>query len=128
MDGTGHKRRGHGEDAIYFAADKNRYIGAGLEPASARMGSACAGRSPAETKQEVRDKLKAIHAELDAGLQSAAGYTVRAAVEEWLEHGLSGRSARTVQLYRDGVRPLTEKLGARPLRKLSAAERPVGAC
>jgi hypothetical protein len=22
------RRRGHGEDAIYFAADKNRYIGA----------------------------------------------------------------------------------------------------
>jgi hypothetical protein len=30
------RRRGHGEDAIYFDADKNRYIGAislGLDPA-----------------------------------------------------------------------------------------------
>ena len=75
-----------------------------------------------KTKQEVRDKLKALHAELDAGVQSPAGYTVQAAVDAWLEHGLSGRSARTVQLYRDGVKPLTERLGAAPLRKLTAAD------
>jgi integrase len=43
-------------------------------------------------------------------------------VDAWLAHGLSGRSARTVQLDRDGVRPLTEKVGARPLTKLSAAD------
>ena len=27
MAATGAKRRGHGEDAIYFAAAKNRYVG-----------------------------------------------------------------------------------------------------
>jgi len=43
-------------------------------------------------------------------------------VEDWLEHRLSGRSARTVQLYRNGVRPLTDRIGARPLCKLSAAD------
>jgi integrase len=114
-------RRGHGEDAIYFAADKNRYIGAvslGFGPDGKRLRRKVSGK----TKQDVRDKLKAIHAELDAGLQSSAGYTVRAAVDDWLEHGLSGRSQRTVQLYRDGVRPLTDRIGARPLRKLSAAD------
>jgi len=115
------KRRGHGEDAIYFAADKNRYIGAvslGFGPDGKRLRRKVSGR----TKQEVRDKLKAIHAELDAGLQPSTGYTVQAAVDAWLEHGLSGRSARTIQLYRDGVKPLTEKVGARPLKKLSAAD------
>ena len=40
----------------------------------------------------------------------------------WPEHGLSGWSARTIQVHRDGVRPLTDRLGARPLRKLSAAD------
>jgi len=75
-----------------------------------------------KTKQEVREKLKAIHAELNVGLQSSAGYTVRMAMDDWLEHGLSGRSARTVQLYRNGVKPLTDGLGVRPLRKLSAAD------
>jgi hypothetical protein len=115
------RRRGHGEDAIYFAADKNRYIGAisvGFGPDGKRLRRKVSGK----TKQEVRDKLKALHAELDIGLQPAVGYTVQAAVDDWLEHGLSGRSARTIQLYRDGVRPLTDRLGNRPLRKLSAAD------
>jgi integrase len=115
------RRRGHGEDAIYFAADKNRYIGAvslGFGPDGRRLRRKVSGK----TKQEVRDKLKALRAELDVGLQPVAGYTVRAAVDAWLEQGLPGRSARTVQLYRDGVRPLTDRLGARPLRKLSAAD------
>jgi integrase len=115
------KRRGHGEDAIYFAAGKNRYIGAvsvGFGPDGKRLRRKVSGK----TKQEVRDKLKALHAELDFGLQPAAGYTVQAAVDDWLEHGLSGRSARTIQLYRDGVRPLADRLGNRPLRKLSAAD------
>src|ERR1039457_1491747 len=121
MEDASVRRRGHGEDAIYFAADKNRYIGAvsvGFGPDGKRLRRKVSGK----TKQEVRDKLRALHAELNVGLQPSAGYTVRVAVEDWLTHGLSGRSARTVQLYRDGVRPLTDRLGARPLRKLSAAD------
>ena len=82
----------------------------------------CVGRSRVRPSRRSEDKLKAIHAQLNVGLQSSAGYTVQAAVEDWLEHGLSGRSVRTVQLYRDGVKPLTDRLGARPLRKLSAAD------
>jgi integrase len=115
------RRRGHGEDAIYFAADKSRYIGAisiGFGPDGKRMRRKVSGK----TKQEVRDKLKAIHAELDAGVRSSPGYTVQAAMDAWLEHGLSGRSARTIQLYRDGVKPLMEALGPRPLGKLTAAD------
>ena len=54
-------------------------------------------------------------------MQTPARYTVQAAVDVWLTEGLSGRSARTVTLYRDGVKPLTDKLGATPLRKLTAA-------
>jgi hypothetical protein len=119
------RRRGHGEDAIYFAADKNRYIGAvsvDFGPDGKRLRRKVSGK----TKQEVRDKLRALHAELNVGLQPSAGYTVRAAVDDWLEHGLSGRSARTVQLYRDGVRPLTDRIGARPLSKAVRGGCPVG--
>jgi integrase len=43
-------------------------------------------------------------------------------MNDWLEHRLSGLSARTMQLYRDGVKPPTVRLGTRPLRKLSAAD------
>ena len=73
------RRRGHGEDAIYFAADKNRYIGAvsvGFGPEGKRLRRKVSGK----TKREVRDKLKAIYAELNVGLQSSAGHTVRTAV------------------------------------------------
>jgi hypothetical protein len=79
------RRRGHGEDAIYFAADKNWYIGAvsvGYGPDGKQLHRKVSGK----TKQEVRDKLRALHAELDVGRQSSAGYTGRAAVEDWLEH------------------------------------------
>jgi hypothetical protein len=109
--------RGHGEDAIYFAADENRYIGAvslDFGPDGRRLRRKVSGK----TKQEVRGKLKAIYAELNVGL-SSAGHTVQTAVEDWPQHGLSDRSARTIQLYQDGVRPLTDRLGTRPVRQLS---------
>ena len=66
------KRRGHGEDAIYFAAAKNRYVGAvslGYTPDGKRIRRKVSGR----TKQDVRDKLKALHQELDAGIRSSVG-------------------------------------------------------
>jgi hypothetical protein len=44
------------------------------------------------TKQDVRDKLKALHQELDAAIRSPAEYTVRDAVQDWLREGLDGRS------------------------------------
>ena len=89
---------------------------------SPSLGRKVSGKTKQEVREQVREKLKAIHAELNVGLQSSAGYTVRMAMDDWLEHGLSGRSARTVQLYRNGVKPLTDGLGVRPLRKLSAAD------
>ena len=115
------KRRGHGEDAIYFESAKNRYVGAvslGYGPDGKRIRRKVSGR----TKQEVRDKLKALHAELDAGIRSAAGYTVRRAVEDWLREGLDGRSERTRGLYEGLLEPVLEIIGGRPLRSLSAGD------
>ena len=70
------RRRGHGEDAVYFDAAKNRYVGAvslGFGPDGKRNRRKVSGR----TKQEVRDKLKALHAELDRGLRTSSTYTVQ---------------------------------------------------
>lgn len=53
------KRRGHGVDATYFAADKNPYIGAvsvGFGPDGRRLRRKVSSR----IKQEVRDKLREI--------------------------------------------------------------------
>jgi integrase len=121
MAGTRARRRGFREDAIYFDAAKSRYIGAvslGYDGEGRRIRRKVSGT----TKQEVRDKLKALHAQLDAGVQMPASYTVQAAVDDWLAEGLSGRSARTITLYRDGVAPLVGKLARKQLGKLTAAD------
>src|ERR1700739_4136888 len=111
------KRRGHGENAIYSEAPKTRYVGAvslGYAADGKRVRRKVSGR----TKQEVRDKLKALHAELGAGIRSSAVYTVRRAVQDWLHEGLDGRSERTRGLYSGLLEPVLEIIGGRPLRSL----------
>src|SRR5580698_1419770 len=64
MSETKISRRGRGEDAIYFATAKNRYVGSvslGFGPDGKRIRRKVFGR----TKQEVREKLKALHQELN---------------------------------------------------------------
>jgi integrase len=115
------RRRGHGEDAIYFEAAKNRYVGAvslGFTPDGKRIRRKVSGR----TKQEVRDKLKAVHQELDARVRSSTGYTVRLTVDDWLREGLDGRSERTRKLYTGLLEPVLDIIGAKPLRDLTAGD------
>jgi integrase len=115
------RRRGRGEDAIYLDAAKNRYVGAvslGFGPDGKRMRRKVTGR----TKQEVRDKLRAVHGELDRGLRTSSTYTVRQAVDDWLRGGLPGRSERTRSIYLEALTPLLEHIGARPLRELTAGD------
>lgn len=71
-------------------------------------------------RAEVVTKLKALQTEHDLGAEPVAGYTVRQAIDDWLSDGLEGRSARTVQLNRDVVKPLVKALGNLELRKLTA--------
>jgi hypothetical protein len=58
----------------------------------------------------VRPKLKSLHSYIGAGVRASASYTVQAAVDDWLAQGLSGWSERMLTLYRDGVKPLTDKI------------------
>ena len=115
------RRRGHGEGSIYFDADRNRYVGA-VSLGNRGDGKRVRRKVFGKTKQDVRLKLKSLHSDIEAGVRAPAGYTVQAAVDDWLAQGLTGRSERTLTLYRDGVKPLTDKIGARQLRKLTAAE------
>jgi integrase len=115
------RRRGRGEDAIYFDETKNRYVGAvslGFGPDGKRIRRKVTGR----TKQDVRDKLKALHAELDRGLRTSSTYTVRQAVADWLEGGLPGRAERTRSVYREALAPLMGQIGNKPLRELTAGD------
>lgn len=116
------RRRGHGEDSIYFDTTKNRYIGAvsvGWGPdGKTRLRRKVRGK----TKQEVRDKLRALHRELDAGVRSSSRYSLRQAVEDWLRDGLDGRSQRTSRLYEGLLEPVLDLLGSRQLRELTAGD------
>src|SRR5215469_6165794 len=116
------RRRGHGEDSIYFDATKNRYVGAvsvGWGPdGKTRLRRKVRGK----TKQEVRDKLRALHREMDTGVRSAARYSLRHAVEDWLRDGLDGRSQRTSRLYEGLLEPVLDALGSKRLRELSAGD------
>jgi hypothetical protein len=74
------------------------------------------------TKAEVKDKLKALHSELDAGIRTTAAYTVQKAVADWLDEGLPGRVAKTVEVNRDSLRPLLAVIGTIPLRDLTVQD------
>jgi len=131
---VGTKRRGRGEDTIIFDHEgsdcrDSRYhrhcsgrwrgvISKGYWPDGRRRRYKVSGR----TKQDVIDALKRKNEELDAGLSTSKTYTIKKAAEDWLEHGLPGRSDRTRQIYHDALAPLLEKIGKRPLRNLTAEE------
>ena len=126
MSETKTSRRSRGEDAIYFATAKNRYVGSvslGYGPDGKRIRRKVFGK----TKQEVRDRLKALHQELNSGVRSSSNYTVREAVDDWLREGLDGTSERTRTLYEGLLGPLLELIGARQLRDLTAGDVRIGA-
>ena len=116
------KRRGHGEDSIYWDESRKRYIGAvdlGFSPAGTRIRKKVSGK----TKVEVRDKLRELHKETDAGLRPRRRYTVGDALEDWLAHGVDGLSERTVTLYRGTiVKALNEQLGSVRLTELTVSD------
>ena len=77
------------------------------------------------TKAAVIDKLRDLHAQLDKGVTPKAGYahyTVRQAAEDWLAHGLDGRSPKTVTKNQNVLEPILTVIGARKLRDLTAAD------
>lgn len=75
-----------------------------------------------QTKAEVRDRLKELHSELDAGVRTSHGYTVEKAVADWLAEGLPDRAAKTVEANRDSLQPLLAVIGKIPLKDLSVQD------
>jgi integrase len=132
------KRRGRGEDSISFehrggpCRDPGRHHGCpgiwrgvislGYSPDGARR---IRRKVAGKTKTAVKDKLKALHADIDKGITPKAGssaYTVRQAAEDWLADGLAGRSATTVKKNQNVLEPILAVIGSRKLRQLSAGE------
>jgi integrase len=73
-----------------------------------------------KTKTEVKDKLKALRREMDAGIHSSQSYTMALCIEDWLSQGLTGLSPSTVANYRYLADHAVSKLGAIKLRDLTA--------
>src|SRR5215467_5755196 len=75
------------------------------------------------TKTEVKDKLREVVDDLEAGVSAAANYTVQAAVEDFLDHGMKGKSPQTAANYRSiANHHLIPFIGAAKLKKLTADE------
>jgi integrase len=129
---AGASRRGYGEDGIYFDHRADCHDSAHHRTCSGRWRGVSLGfdtdgkrirrKVSGQTRTEVKDRLKALHAELDAGVRSAAGYTVEKAVADWLDEGLPGRTAKTVEAKRDSLRPLMAVIGTIPLKDLTVQD------
>src|SRR6516162_8871244 len=130
---AGASRRGYGEDGIYFdhrddCRDSTHHrtcagrwrgvVSLGFDADGKRIRRKVSG----QTKAEVKDKLKTLHSELDAGIRTTAAYTVEKAVTDWLDEGLPGRAAKTVEVNRDSLRPLLAVIGTIPLRDLTVQD------
>lgn len=127
-------RRDFGDDAIYFDHSgecrnarshkgcPGRWRGAvslGYAPDGKRIRRKVGGR----TKQEVKDKLEELHADLTVGISTPDNrYTVGQAVEDWLRDGLEGRSEATVRLNRDVLKAVVDRIGRKVLRELTAQD------
>jgi integrase len=127
------RRRGYGEDGIYFdhradCRDSTHHrscdgrwrgvVSLGFNADGKRIRKKVSG----QTKAEVRDKLKDLHSELDAGVRTVSGYTVDKTVADWLADGLPGRTAKTVEVNRDSLQPLLAVIGKIPLKDLAVQD------
>ncbi len=115
------KRRGRGEDSIYWDEARRCYVGA-VSLGYSASGTRIRKRVMARTKTEVREKLKELHQQAENGVRPRRHYTVNDALDDWLENGLDGLAPATVTVYRDTIaKALREELGTVKLTKLSAA-------
>jgi integrase len=127
-------KRGFGEDAVYFdhsgeCRDARHHKGClGRWRGAVSVGYSADGKRirrkvSGRTKQDVKDKLKELHGDLDAGLPAPGGrYTVSQAVADWLDEGLDGRSDKTVTLNRHVLQPVVASIGWIQVRQLAARD------
>ncbi|PSJ28225.1 site-specific integrase [Streptosporangium nondiastaticum] len=114
------RKAGNGENSIYWDKSKGRCIGA-ISLGYTATGKRHRPKITGKTKTEVRDKLKELKKELDAGVKSSARYTVGQAVEAWFTSGLKGRAEGTLTTYRSlANNHVIADLGSAKLRDLEA--------
>jgi len=91
-------------------------ISLGFDPDRRRIRRKVSGK----TKAIVQDRLKALHTDVETGVRAQPNYTVRRAAEDWLAHGLHGRSPKTIKKNENVLTPILATIGGRRLRELTA--------
>jgi integrase len=114
------KRRARGEDSIYYDRSRDRWTGTitvGWKPDGRRGRITVRGK----TKTEVKDKLRAKHTELAAGIRTPANYAVEQCLNDWLET-LNTQAQSTLTGYRITVRHLIKLIGKIKLVELKVRD------
>lgn len=118
------KRRGNGEGSIFFEASRQRWVGS-IELVEEVSGKRRRAKVTGRTKTAVRNKLRVLQAQANAGLPVADGaLTFGTYLDAWLSDVLPARakvrSTNTIDNYRWAVeRHLKPALGSKRLRSLT---------
>lgn len=118
------KRRGNGEGSIFFEASRQRWVGS-IELVEEVSGERRRAKVTGRTKTAVRNKLRVLQAQANAGLPVAdGGLTFGTYLDAWLSDVLPARakvrSTNTIVNYRWAVeRHLKPALGSKRLRSLT---------
>jgi hypothetical protein len=115
-------RRGRSEGSIYYEHktpcrdpdEQRRCTGSwrGVSLGYGPEGKRTRRKVRGQTKTEVRDKLRDLHSDIEAGIRKPGAVTVQRAAEDWLFSLLGGWSAATVCKYRDVLTTLMLSSGA----------------
>ena len=115
-------RRSYGDGSLFWNEKRQRWIGIislGYGPNGKRRVRTVSGKTKSEARARLRQELRA-HQD---GFSSQPSYTVKQAVEAWLDHGLVGRDPNTVAnraiLAKTHILPA---IGSRLLSDLTAEE------
>ncbi|GJF07821.1 tyrosine-type recombinase/integrase [Pseudonocardia sp. D17] len=116
-------RRSRGEGGLHWDERRQRWIATaslGFDARGKRITKKASGATKTAAKKKLRDMLR----DHEDGLTSLAPrYTVAEAVRYWLDYGLSGRAAATVENYRGIAESrIVPQLGRRRLAELSAED------
>jgi len=113
------EHRGECQDSRYHRGCAGLWRGATSEVLD---GKRVRVKVSAKTKTEALAKLKTVMDERSKGVRASGTYSVRECVEDWLAHGLDGRSAKTRQTYAEAVEPVLAVVGSKTLRDLTATD------
>lgn len=117
------KRRSRGDGSLYWHEGRQRWIASftvKYDGGGRRKIRSVSGR----TKTEAQKNLRSLLREHEDGLPTASdNYTVSDALHSWLQYGLRGREASTIETYRyQAEGHIIPYLGSRKLRELTAED------